>query len=342
MTQLLLGFGLIGYVSLVLLISVSVWVGVLRCLVEKQPILETQPAPVARWGLLDIFGGTLAFILLANLFVSLYLSGEPTSMAELTVQQRIGAMWGQISAQCLVCLGIFILIVLRGGLTLVIGESFAAFRKDVLIGVATFCALCVPIILIQVVIAQFVQYEHELINMLIESPTPGIIIPVLVSAVLVAPITEEFAFRLLLQGWLEDVFTGRLFSVSEILIGRQGRPANVQIGRSSEQRFAAESELESESSQPLETANAEPAYPSRPSLMVFPIFISSIIFALLHFGQGGAPIPLFFLALGLGYVYQKRRTMTPSLVVHMMLNGQSMVLLILQIFFGDSLEAPPV
>lgn len=342
MTQLLLGFGLIGYVSLVLLISVSVWVTVVRCLAANEPILQTQPAPVARWGLLDIFGGTLGFILLVNLFLSPYLTGEPNSMAELTPEQRIGAMWAQIWAQSLVCLGIFVLIIARGGLTAVIGESFAAFRKDVLIGVATFCALCVPVILIQVVIAQFVEYKHELITMITESPTPAIILPVLVSAVLVAPITEEFAFRLLLQGWLEDLISGRYLSAGQILIGRQGSPKKDQSDGLPEQRFTAETEHETQSLPTDENSVVESAYPERPSLMIFPIFVSSIIFALLHFDQGGAPIPLFFLALGLGYVYQKRRTITPSLVVHMMLNGQSMLLLLLQIFFGESLETPPV
>ncbi|MFN3151496.1 CPBP family intramembrane glutamic endopeptidase [Bremerella sp.] len=338
MIQLLLGLGLIGYVSLVLMISISVWVGVARCIAWRQPILETQPAPVARWGLLDIFGGTLGFLVLANLFVSPYLSGEPTSMEELTTSQRIGAMWGQIMAQSLVCLGIFILIMIRGGLTLVTGESWAGFRKDVIIGIATFCALCVPVILIQVVIAQFVEYKHELITMLMESPTPAIIVPVLVSAVLVAPLTEEFAFRLLLQGWMEELFSARYRSVSEVLIGRFGLPWREQRDSQPDHEFAALAEPLPH----LEVGSAEPAYPYRPSLMIVPIFFSSVIFALLHYGQGAAPIPLFFLALGLGYVYQKRRTIVPSLVVHMMLNGQSMLLLLLQIFFGEELQAPPV
>lgn len=337
MIQLLFGFGVLAYAALVLLISISVWYGILQCLWERRPILEMQPAPVARWGLLDIFGGTLGFIVLARILVSPYLPDQATSMADLTPEQRIGAMWGQVTAQSLVCVGIFFLILMRGGLTLVIGESLAAFRKDVLIGIATFCTLCVPVIIIQVFIAQFVEYKHELITMLIESPTPAIIIPVVVSAVLVAPITEEFAFRLLLQGWLEEVVGGRYRSLREVLIGRTGTPGQIQHDSQSEERFSAETETATESSEP-----AEEAYPDRPTLMVFPIFASAIIFALLHFDQGGAPIPLFFLALGLGYVYQKRRTITPSLVVHMMLNGQSMLLLIVQIFFGDSIEAPPV
>lgn len=337
--QLLLGFGLMTYAGLVLLISISVWFGAFRCLFEKRPILETQPAPVARWGMLDIFLGTLGFIVLAKIFVSPYLPAEPTSLADLTIDQRIGAMWAQISAQSLVCLGIFFLIVMRGGLTLIIGESWAAFRQDVLIGIATFCALCVPVIFIQVIIAQFVEYKHELITMLIESPTPAIIIPVVVSAVLVAPITEEFAFRLLLQGWLEEVVGGRYRSLQEVLVGRMGVPGKARDDSHTEERFDAEVEDSPGSWQASEPSRTESVVPE---FMIAPIIISSFIFSALHFGQGAAPIPLFFLALGLGYVYQKRRTITPSLVVHMLLNGQSMLLLIVQIFFGESLEAPPV
>ncbi len=339
MTQLIIGLGLIGYASLVLMTSINVWVGIVRSLAAKRPILEARPAPAVRWGLLDLMGGMVGFILLLQVLVPVFVPGEPGSMAELTIDQRIGAMWAQITAQSLVCLVIFALICARGGLTLITGDNWADFRKDVFIGVAAFCALCVPVIIIQVVIAQFVEYKHELINMITESPTPEIIVPVIVSAVLVAPITEEFVFRLLLQGWLEDIFSVRLLTARQILVGRTGRPGQDQAIMPPEETFTIDSPAEIIDAQAIEP---HPAEQKNPELMGVAIFVSSAIFALLHFGQGAAPIPLFFLALGLGYVYQKRRTIVPSLVVHMMLNGQSMLLLILQIFFGESLEAPPV
>ncbi|MCH8047083.1 MAG: CPBP family intramembrane metalloprotease, partial [Planctomycetes bacterium] len=63
-----------------------------------------------------------------------------------------------------------------------------------------------------------------------------------------------------------------------------------------------------------------------------PICISSLIFAMLHIGQGAAPIPLFVLALGLGYLYWRTGQLLPCIIVHMLLNGTSMALLWLSIY----------
>ena len=40
--------------------------------------------------------------------------------------------------------------------------------------------------------------------------------------------------------------------------------------------------------------------------------VSAAIFAFMHLGQGPAPIPLFFLAIGLGYLYRQTHRATPS------------------------------
>jgi membrane protease YdiL (CAAX protease family) len=56
-----------------------------------------------------------------------------------------------------------------------------------------------------------------------------------------------------------------------------------------------------------------------------PILITSVIFALLHFDNGAAPIPLFFLSLGLGYLYRQTGNITAPMVVHMCLNALTMI-----------------
>jgi membrane protease YdiL (CAAX protease family) len=56
-----------------------------------------------------------------------------------------------------------------------------------------------------------------------------------------------------------------------------------------------------------------------------PIVIASIIFAVLHLGQGAAPIPLFLLSLGLGYLYRQTGNVTAPLVVHILLNALTMI-----------------
>ncbi len=62
----------------------------------------------------------------------------------------------------------------------------------------------------------------------------------------------------------------------------------------------------------------------------FPILVSSALFALAHIGQGPSPIPLFFLALVLGYLYQRTHRIMPCIAMHFAFNSYSLVLLWLQ------------
>jgi membrane protease YdiL (CAAX protease family) len=55
-----------------------------------------------------------------------------------------------------------------------------------------------------------------------------------------------------------------------------------------------------------------------------PILIGSLLFALAHIGYGPEPVPLFFLALILGYVYQRTHRIVPSIVAHALFNGASL------------------
>jgi len=48
----------------------------------------------------------------------------------------------------------------------------------------------------------------------------------------------------------------------------------------------------------------------------------------------GDPVPIFFLALALGTLYRRTHRMTPSLVLHMGLNGSSVLLFYLQSAIG--------
>ena len=65
---------------------------------------------------------------------------------------------------------------------------------------------------------------------------------------------------------------------------------------------------------------------------VFAVGISAGIFALLHAPHGPDWVPLFGLAIGLGYLYRRTHRMTPSLVVHFLLNLTSMLALSVSIY----------
>ena len=57
----------------------------------------------------------------------------------------------------------------------------------------------------------------------------------------------------------------------------------------------------------------------------WPIVVTSFVFAVLHLGQGAAPIPLFFLSLGLGFLYRQTGCIAAPMIVHMVLNGVTLI-----------------
>jgi hypothetical protein len=87
------------------------------------------------------------------------------------------------------------------------------------------------------------------------------------------------------------------------------------------------SQLENAHAQPLLQAEGTAAL--RP-VQFRPIVISSFCFAAVHFPHGVAPIPLFFFALALGYLYQRTHRLLAPVVLHMCLNACSMLFLWLE------------
>jgi membrane protease YdiL (CAAX protease family) len=51
----------------------------------------------------------------------------------------------------------------------------------------------------------------------------------------------------------------------------------------------------------------------------------------MHASHGPDPVPLFVLALGLGYLYQRTHRLLPCVVVHLLLNLCSLGALVIEI-----------
>lgn len=136
-----------------------------------------------------------------------------------------------------------------------------------------------PVLVVNVVVANFVQYKHPVTDLLAAESGTRTFIALFCSAAIVTPIVEEFQFRLLLQGGLQ-------------------RLADV----------------------PMTGERISLWHPTS----AWPIYVTSLLFALMHAGQGAAPIPLFFLAVGLGFLYQRTGRLFPAIIVHMLLNGTTL------------------
>ncbi|WP_417730890.1 CPBP family intramembrane glutamic endopeptidase [Rosistilla oblonga] len=206
--------------------------------------------------------------------------------------------------------------------------GFALRWSHLATGLLGVIALLPPIYLLQAILtAWWVEYEHPVLELLQKSGDPIYLLPMAVVAVIVAPLTEEFLFRVVLQGWLESKAMGGPQPTDSQL----PQPAAAEQGTPQWQQ--SEAAIPSTVLAAADTTAAED--PRR--VPYWPILVSSLFFALAHLGHGPAPVTLFFLALGLGYLYRQTHSIWPSLIVHFSLNAITMIVAAVSMVVGEGL-----
>ncbi|HVX61848.1 MAG TPA: CPBP family intramembrane glutamic endopeptidase [Pirellulales bacterium] len=330
--------------------SLKAWLAIVGRWRQRLPLVEYEPRQAAPWTGLDllvivvVYFATNAGLLLLVLrpasaealgkldFRSVVNSLAATSLANLaTVAFAIG--WTRLAA---------------GATWSDLGLRFNRARDDVRLGLAAFAAVSVPIYVLQALLSQFVQEEHPIITLLKEHRQPWLLALCAFSAVIVAPLAEEFFFRVLLQGWLESLGermaplrgdfrtdptdSGKSHTDQVYEDKLAASPGNRTLDRENPYAapgsMAATPELSREESGPA-TSDGRAEGPNAGGMRwrSASVAISSLVFSLLHLGHGADPVPLFFLALALGYLYQRTGRLLPSVVVHFCLNTCSLIAL---------------
>jgi membrane protease YdiL (CAAX protease family) len=205
--------------------------------------------------------------------------------------------------------------------------------------------------------------EHPIGRLLRDSQSPGVFLLCLAAAVMVAPLTEEFLFRLVIQGWLEK--RDRLFRragggrwpgmpgaipvvvVALLFAGIHFRTATPQIDVSIGIRILLGVALANlltlivgvawlrldagATAADLGLVPAKLAADVRTGLLGY-LAIATIMFPLnaglswiLPPNIAPDPFSLFPLALMLGFLYYRTHRLAPSIVVHMGLNLTSLL-----------------
>ena len=191
------------------------------------------------------------------------------------------------------------------------GWNFCKAPFDLKCGEIAFALTAPVVFFVQLMLTKIVPYVHPVIELIEQRPS-GVTLGVLVlSTVLIAPLFEEFLFRVLLQGWLEKVEESLLEKLRSKHSGEQG--SIEQVGESPT--------TESDVAQ----ANLFGLTPG-----FLPIAISALVFSLMHIGQGPAMVPLFIFAVVLGFLYRQTHRLLPSFTVHFLLNAVSMAMLLAQ------------
>jgi membrane protease YdiL (CAAX protease family) len=202
----------------------------------------------------------------------------------------------------------------------VVGDIWLGFVALVIVGPIVFA--------IQAALTFWFPSQHPLLESLREHPDRATIIHVAVAALVVAPLSEEFVFRVLLQGWIERMATLR-GGFKSLFLGE----APPVLGDHTDALTAPLADASKASAVEIpKKPGGEVQY--QPGLLAqwLPIVCSAAVFALLHLGHGPDPIPLFVFALALGYLYQRTGRILPSLTLHFLLNGVSLLMLMIEVY----------
>lgn len=316
-------------VMAILFLVTYAWISLFARLLRGNEILAFEPRRETPWGIIAVL---LSFFLLIGCQIAVGLAFGMTPDAEPTVSQTEALLtWNAVAilAATLASIGVIHLFVRAGPEDF--GIALEHVPRDIFIGVYAFLILAPITFGIQYVFVYVVGIEshHPLIELLKEDSTGVLFGVVTLLAVVVAPVSEEYFFRVLLQGWLERVLLFRIPHDPGV-----EHPSRSDVAQSGEDETQGSMGLTPESESNLYSSPVPiPAMDRRavssvvPNASSIPIMISAAVFALMHWSHGPDPAALFVLAIGLGYLYQRTHRWLPCVVTHACLNGTTMLLL---------------
>jgi membrane protease YdiL (CAAX protease family) len=189
--------------------SLAVWLAIAGRLRRGGEVVVREPRERVPWGadgsvLVAVMLAAAATSLVAKRVVSedvnLASPAEPTLLVQALM---LGAMYAVMAG------GVagwfhYVWRAHRGDFGL--GRAPRGALRDVGLGVAAMLAALAPVFALRMIEFQLVGQpdQHELLDQLVDDPWGSMLGAALI-AVVIAPLFEEFAFRVLLQGWLEDV-----------------------------------------------------------------------------------------------------------------------------------------
>jgi|GEM_PF-1293590 len=338
------------FVSLFLVLSLLItsammWHRVLRCGRSKLPhILSPRKSNIAALGFVDV----LAAVLIAGasqgfaVAVIMQLTGigefDFFDERHLTLI-NLGLGTAQLLASGLILLYLF----KRYSNAAAAGLSPATLTQDLKLGFYGFILFVPPMLLLQSALTTFWEYEHPTMDMISPDSSLLSIVSAWWMAIIVAPVSEEILFRVVLLGWLIRCFANPHDFIGGFIGGQRNPPTDDSAG----ERIASVDYSEGIDSEGVDSADRYPYHSSSSASFSneeikhdktwAPVLIVALLFAVVHIGQGPAPIPIFFLGLGLCYMYRQTESVVPCIVTHFLLNTFSMTVFTIEQFYFPNL-----
>lgn len=338
--------------------SIPIWRSIGSRYSNKRKIIEPREKLASPIGLVDLGAMLLVWLLSQLIAVALFskvANVELSQIDSMTGRQVMLLMLiagiGQLTA---VAIGMAYLV-LRYSDTRVIGWYAQHVQADLKLALAAFVVIAPVVLVAQLLLSMLVEYKHPAMEAMVADANYFTIIAVWGSAVVAAPIAEEVVFRGWIQNWLQRLSFQPGAFTSSVVGGTRDHSNNnlddaVEIAAGASGAEVADeptdSDLAADSNPYASTVQLPLRGLPADGLMAqgdsgnqrdnwIAIVITSLIFALMHLGQGLAPIPLFGLSILLGYLYQRTGSLLPCIGLHMLNNGYSVFWLTMQILFGD-------
>ncbi|MGN6547620.1 MAG: lysostaphin resistance A-like protein [Aureliella sp.] len=320
---------------------------------KGKAILRVEPWTPRVWGLVDLI--ILAVLLYLGQGVSviaLQLSGIDLKQLK---QEGDFPLWAMAMlslnyiAVMLLTLG---WLYLRYGVSMThVGFTIHKFRKHIAIGVGA-ALLSLPwVYLVMGLVSAGLkeEYDHPLLDRMTEEGTLSAFLLGVFCAVIAAPLTEEFLFRVMLQGWLQSIpfsrkhlwwFIGasqrerqKIDAVEAFVLDEHAphdapRSIPAETAESPSNPYSPPVPLATVVSgdvTPDSVSAADASPPLAVAPPVWPVFVSGTLFGLAHLGYGLSFVPLILLGIILGFLYRATHSIWPSVVVHFILNFISII-----------------
>ena len=278
--------------------TLSAWTWVVYRSCRRQQVLPSRPQfELASWGLLHV-GFTIITVMLFQAATQAIMEqqfpparGDSLQPGEQAIQILVVASAGLVGA----LLSLLSIVILPRNRPPGSDLNALPLPKAIGFGLLGFCCFATPAYIIQSLLTPFDDTIHPIIKALLESGDLTAFYYMALAVVLVVPFTEEIIFRLVLQGYLQALFSPR----------------------TDHDAPAADNGTHS----PLVRSTCWPS-----------ILISSTVFSLVHIPAGASTVvALFPFAIGLGLLFQRTGRLLPSVVMHMALNGFTMLAIYLKL-----------
>lgn len=298
--------------------SLYAWVWLISRKVSGKPVLSTaDKSPLPPWGLVDLF------VAIGSLFVAgMVVSGLIRALGYADLfglePKPLPLVAVDFGLPMLLAVGLatwWLAASFRGGGA---AWSLRDLKRDLVLG-STMYLLIAPLLLLLMAAAtgvSGVEYDHPIVKVF--DPSPLTILSGYFVAALVAPLAEEFLFRVLLQGYLQSVAAGGPLLLTTILMGRGRHPAAV-----SQLENAREFEATARSDSLADSHSAGVAHPpdaidagATARQPWWPLVVTGVLFGLAHYDYGVSWIPLIFFGWVLGWLYRRTGRIWPCVVAH--------------------------